>query len=243
MKINEVAKLTGVTVHTLHYYDQIGLLPPSKITKSGYRLYNNNALETLQQILFFKELEFSLSDIKEIMTNPHYDKNEALHKHKNLLIQRRNRLNNLIELVDHTIKGDSDMSFKQFDMIEIEKAKKEYAAEVKARWGHTDAYAESEQKTASYDDTQWKILNVEGTAILKEFSECKELLPDSIEAQALVKKWQAYISDTFFNCTKKILSCLGMMYIGDERFTQNIDRNGTGTAQFMADAIALYCKR
>lgn len=243
MKINEVAKLTGVTVRTLHYYDEIGLLTPSKITESGYRIYDYNSLEKLQQILFFRELEFSLNDIKDIMQNPHYDKDRALNKHKALLVQKRNRLNDLIELVDNTIKGECDMSFKQFDMTEWEKSKREYAQEVKERWGDTKAYAESEKKTNSYDDKQWKLLNDEGACLLKEFGENINNSPASQEVQALVKRWQEYITANFYSCTKEILSCLGVMYIEDERFKKNIDRNGMGTAQLMADAIKVYCSK
>lgn len=242
MKINEVARLTGVTVRTLHYYDEIGLLKPSAITQTGYRLYDDGALDTLQQILFFRELDFPLNDIKEIMTNPHYNKAEALAKHRELLLQKRDRLNGLIDLLDNNMKGDKDMSFKQFDMAEIEANKKKYAAEVKERWGNSDAYAESEKKTSSYDEAQWKVLSGEGTAILHEFGENRSALPDSKEAQILVKKWQDYITANFYTCTKEILSCLGLMYIGDERFTKNIDQSGDGTAAFMAAAIEVYCR-
>lgn len=242
MKINEVAKLTGITVRTLHYYDEIGLLSPSEITESGYRLYNDDSLETLQQILFFRELEFPLNDIKEMMTNSGYKKEEALCKHRELLLKKRTRIDNLINLLDRTMKGNNTMSFQEFDMTEIEKAKKEYAEEVKERWGHTEAYAESKRKTASYDETKWKFLNGEGAAILKEFGECRDFPPNSEKAQVLVKKWQSYITDNFYSCTKEILSGLGLMYIGDSRFTENIDKNGKGTAEFMASAIAIYCK-
>lgn len=242
MKINEVAKLTGVTTRTLHYYDEIGLLKPSEVTSAGYRLYNDEALETLQQILFFRELEFSLDDIKEIMSDPHYDRTDALAKQRDLLMHKRARLDGLIDLVDNTLRGEEDMSFKQFDMTEIEAAKTKYAAEVKARWGDTAAYAESEEKTGGYDEAQWKALSGEGQAILQEFGERRDLPPDSREAQALVKKWQSYITANFYNCTKEILSCLGLMYIGDERFTRNIDKNGEGTAAFMAGAIEFYCR-
>ena len=100
MKINQVAALTGVTVRTLHYYDKIGLLKPSQVTEAGYRLYDGAALGKLQQILFFKELDFPLSDIKEIMTDPRYDKKEALLKQKELLLQKRDRLDGLIKLVE-----------------------------------------------------------------------------------------------------------------------------------------------
>ena len=242
MKINEVAKLTGITVRTLHYYDEIGLLSPSEITESGYRLYNDASLETLQQILFFRELEFSLNDIKEMMTNPGYEKEEALCKHRELLLKRRARIDNLINLLDRTVKGNNTMSFQEFDMTEIEKAKKEYAVEVKNRWGHTEAYAESKEKTANYDKAKWKFLSGEGAEILKEFGEYRDLPVDSEKVQNLVKKWQSYITDNFYRCTKEILSGLGLMYIGDSRFKENIDKNGKGTAEFMANAIAVYCK-
>lgn len=243
MKIHEVAKRTGVTVRTLHYYDEIGLLKPSEISDAGYRLYDSRALETLQQILFFRELDFSLSTIKEIMTNPGYDKTEALTRHKQLLLQKRNRLDKLIDLVDTTLKGENDMSFQQFDTTEIETAKKKYASEVKARWGHTAAYTENEEKVRSYDDPQWKQITGEGEVLLREFSKNRTIPPDSGEAQALVKKWQEYITLRFYHCTKEILSCLGQMYVGDERFTQNIDQYGEGTAAFMSAAIEAYCAK
>ena len=242
MKVSEVAKLTGVTVRTLHYYDEIGLLKPSKVTEAGYRLYSNADLEILQQILFFRELDFSLSDIREIMLNPTYSRENALQNHRELLLQKRKHINGLISLVDKTLKGDNDMSFKQFDTTEIKNARKEYAAEAKQRWGKSDAYTEYEEKVSAYDDPQWKLLNGEGSYILREFGENRHLDPASKEAQALVKKWQEFITVNFYNCTKAILSCLGEMYIGDDRFTQNIDRYGQGTALFMATAIEIFCQ-
>ncbi len=242
MKINEVARLTGVTVRTLHYYDEIGLLKPSLVTEAGYRLYDKDALETLQQILFFRELEFPLGEIKEIMTNPNYKKQEALIKHKELLTRKRNRLNKLIQLVDDTMEGASNMSFKEFDTTDIEKAKKEYAKEVKMRWGNTDAYKESEEKTKSYDGKKWEMMNAESEAIFQEFEKIKDKEPDCKEARELVVKWQEYITTNFYTCTKEILAGLGAMYVADERFTNNIDRFGAGTAAFMSAAIEAYCK-
>ena len=243
MKVSEVAKLTGVTVRTLHYYDEIGLLKPSKVTEAGYRLYSNADLEILQQILFFRELDFSLSDIREIMLNPTYSRETALQNHRELLLQKRKHIDGLISLVDKTLKGDNDMSFKQFDTTEIKNARKEYAAEAKQRWGKSDAYTEYEEKVSAYDDPQWKLLNGEGSYILREFGENRHLDPASKEAQALVKKWQEFITANFYNCTTAILSCLGEMYISDDRFTQNIDRYGQGTALFMATAIEIFCQK
>lgn len=240
MKISDVAKLTGVTVRTLHYYDEIGLLKPSGITEAGYRVYNDTDLEILQQILFFRELDFPLEDIRKIMQNPAYEKENALRKQKELLLQKRSRLDSLISLVDKTLKGERDMSFQQFDTTKIEEVRKQYAAEAKQRWGTTAAYAEYEKKSDRYSDEQQKMLEGEGAMILSEFGKNRSLAPDSTEAQALVKKWQAYITSNYYTCTKEILSCLGQMYVGDERFTQYIDGYGAGTAAFMAAAIEAY---
>lgn len=241
LKVNEVSKLTGVTVRTLHYYDEIGLLKPSEITESGYRLYDDSVLEKLQQILFFRELDFSLDEIGKIMSNPQYDKNEGLRKQEELLLQKRHRLDRLIELVQKTIKGDAKMSFKEFDMTELEENKRKYAHEIRERWGDTDAYKESEEKTANYTEVQWAAISGEGADILREFSAIRQLNPEYEAAQSLVKRWQDYITANFYECSKEILSCLGAIYTGDERFTQSIDANGEGTAEFMAKAIAFYC--
>jgi len=241
LKINEVSRLTGVTVRALHYYDEIGLLKPSEITDSGYRLYDDTALERLQQILFFRELDFPLEEIGKIMSNPHYNKDEALKKQEELLLQKRKRLDGLIGLIQKTIKGEANMSFKEFDLTEIEQHKKKYAKEVKERWGNTDAYRESEEKCGNYSDSQWNIISGEGADILRSFAEIRHLDPNGERARELVKRWQDYITANFYKCTNQILSCLGAMYTGDERFTQNIDKNGEGTAEFMAKAIEAYC--
>ena len=243
MRISEVAKLTGITVRTLHYYDEIGLLKPSEITEAGYRLYSREDLEILQQILFFRELDFPLSQIKEIMNNPNYDKEEALKKQKELLIQQRQRIEGLIKLIEKRIEGDNNMSFKEFDMNEIEENKKKYAKEVKERWGTSKAYEESEKKTSSYNKEKWGDINQETSEIFKGFAELRNSDPGSEEVQELVRRWQKYITDNFYTCTNEILSGLGLMYVEDERFKENLDKNGEGTAKLMAEAIKSYCSK
>ena len=243
MRISEVAKLTGITVRTLHYYDEIGLLKPSEITEAGYRLYSREDLEILQQILFFRELDFPLSQIKEIMNNPNCDKEEALKKQKELLIQQRQRIEGLIKLIEKRIEGDNNMSFKEFDMNEIEENKKKYAKEVKERWGTSKAYEESEKKTSSYNKEKWGDINQETSEIFKGFAELRNSDPGSEEVQELVRRWQKYITDDFYTCTNEILSGLGLMYVEDERFKENLDKNGEGTAKLMAEAIKIYCSK
>ncbi|MCI1996960.1 MerR family transcriptional regulator [Clostridium luticellarii] len=142
--VKQVSDLTGISVRTLHYYDEIGLLKPSKITEAGYRLYDDRALEALQQILFFKELELPLKEVRKIMTEPSFDKMEALKNQKKLLVLKRNRLNGLIGLINKTLKGESTMSFKEFDMTEyynvLEEFKTENKNKVIRQWGSIDKF-------------------------------------------------------------------------------------------------------
>jgi len=142
--IKQVSDLTGISVRMLHYYDKIGLLKPSNFTDAGYRLYDDETLETLQQILFFKELDIPLKDVKEIMASAHFDKMQSLKSHEKLLILKRNRLNGLIELVNKTLKGEITMSFKEFDMSEYYNALEEFKTEHKniiiKSYGSMDKY-------------------------------------------------------------------------------------------------------
>lgn len=185
MQISEIAKITGVSVRTLHYYDEIGLLSPSQINQAGYRFYDKNALERLQQILFFKELDFPLKEIAKILSHPNYNKCEALKRQKQLLIMKKERLQHLIDLVDENLKGDNTMSFKEFDISEIKKAKEIYSDEVKKRWGDSDAYKESEERTSNYKESDWKRINHKSNEIMEDFSSLVGIDPKSKEAQNL----------------------------------------------------------
>ncbi len=236
MKINQVAKLSGITVRTLHYYDEIGILKPSVNDENGYRDYSEENLETLQQILFLRELEFSLVEIKEIIQNKNFNRNNAIENHKELLIQKRNRLDDLIKLCEKTLKGEKDMSFNQFDMKKIE----EYKKGAKEKYGDSIAYKESEEKTKNYTEKDYKRVHEETNEIFKKFSNLKHLQPSDENVKNLVKEWQDYITDNFYTCTDEILQGLGEMYVQDENFKKNIDKQGEGTAHFTQKAIEYY---
>ncbi len=151
--VKQVSDLTGISVRALHYYDEIGLLKPSEITEAGYRLYDDEALETLQQILFFKELDIPLKEIKDIMMSPYFNKMQALKNQKKLLILKRKRLNGLIELINKTLKGESTMNFKEFDMSEyfnvLEEFKTEHEDKVIKIYGSVDKYNDLIEKIKS----------------------------------------------------------------------------------------------
>lgn len=148
--ISEVAELTGISTRTLQYYDEIGLLNPSGFTPSGYRLYNDEALQKLQQILFFKELDFKLKEIKEIVEKPEFDKIEAFKKQKKLLVLKRNRIDKLIELLGRLEKGEQSMSFKEFDLSEyievLEQFKNNETEDIIKHWGSIDNFNQFIQK-------------------------------------------------------------------------------------------------
>lgn len=241
MQIKEFAKLTGVTVRTLHYYDEIGLLKPSSVDEqNGYRFYDECCLERMQEILFYRELDFPLKEIQTILSSPEYDKNTALKGQKRLLMLKKERLERLISALDDAMKGEK-ITMNAFDNSEFEVQREKYAAESRKKWGETAAYKEFSEKNHTKEQQNEAFLGMEN--LISEFAECKigGASPDCEKAQALVKKWQDFITENFYTCTKEILSGLGEMYAADNRFAANIDRHDDGTAEFMRDAIRVYC--
>ena len=238
LSVSEMAKLTGVSIRTLHHYDHIGLLCPETAADSGYRWYGAADVEKMQQILFYRELDFPLKEIRDILSDPQYDRLEALRRQRQLLLLKRERLDGLLELLDANLKGERTMEFQGFDASELEQARRQYADEAKARWGHTEAWKESQGKTADWD-SQAEGMN----DILRRAAALRQKDPASAEAQALVREWQAFISAHYYQCTDEILAGLGEMYTADERFRQNMDRFGKGTAAFLSAAIKAYCQK
>ena len=239
MTVNEVSKLSGVSIRTLHYYDTIGLLQPTEVTEAGYRLYDETALERLQQILLFRELEFPLKEIKGILDAPNFDRNKALEQQIELLTLKKEHLENLINFA-RGIKwiGVKHMDFSAFDTRKID----EYSERAKEQWGKTEAYKEFEEKSKDWSEDDEKGIANEFMKIFVVFGSMKEKDPADADVQEQVKKLQDYITEHFYNCTPQILSGLGHMYNGGGEFTENIDKaGGDGTADFTAKAIEIYC--
>ncbi|RDU22635.1 MerR family transcriptional regulator [Anaerosacchariphilus polymeriproducens] len=239
MTVNQVSKRTGVSVRTLHYYDKIGLLHPNEVTKSKYRLYDDTALERLQQILLFRELQFSLKEIKQIIDSPGFDKKKALEQQIALLQMKRERLDELINLAfEIKLTGVKKMDFSAFNTQKID----EYAKEAKEKWQETDAYKEFETKTGKYSKEDWKQINQEMTQIFAEFGKMLDLDVDLEVVRKQVMKLQHCITKGYYTCTNEILAGLGEMYIADGRMKDSIDRmGGEGTAEFVSRAIKNYC--
>lgn len=244
--INEISKLTGVSIRMLHHYDKIGLLVPSKRTDSNYRMYSDEDVAKLYQILLFKELEFSIQEIKTILQDENFDREKALKEQRNLIIKKKNRLEKIIESIDDTINnfGGNVMNkknFKAFDYEDIKKHEEKYKEETERKYGKTDAYKESKEKTSKYSKNDWENIMGEAESIYVELSKLMDKEPSDEQVQLLVEKWRNHITENFYSCTIEIFRGLALMYIADERFTKNIDKYGEGLAQFLSDAMNIYC--
>lgn len=238
--VHMVSELTGVSVRTLHHYDAIGLLKPTEVSVAGYRLYDDKALERLQIILLFKELQFSLKEIKEIMQSPGFDSREALKQQLHLLKLRQKQLSDLIALTEKIIDtGVNLMEFKPFSKTEI----KAYSEEAKKKWGNTAAFSEYEKNVAEKTRGEQQTANDMLMLSFARLGKMKHLNPASDQVQQAVKELQDFITENYYTCTPQILACLGEMYVSDERFKQSIDNaGGEGTAEFVSSAIEAYCR-
>lgn len=240
--VHEVSKLTGVSIRALQYYDKIGLLPPAEYTASGYRLYDDTALEKLQQILLFRELEFPLKEIRRIIDSPDFDKGKALEQQIALLTLKKEHIENLIDLARglKAMGVNHLMDFEPFDTSKLD----EYAAQAKASWGTSPEYKEYEEKAKGRTAEANAMLGQQMMDIFAEFGAIRKEDPSGEAAQTLVKKLQGFITEHFYTCSDETLRGLGMMYAGGGDFTKNIDqRAGEGTAEFAYRAIDAYCKK
>ncbi|MBH5319743.1 MerR family transcriptional regulator [Paenibacillus sp. GSMTC-2017] len=241
MKVKEVADLVGISVRTLHHYDEIGLLIPDQLTEAGYRLYSERNLELLQQILFFRELDFPLKKIKEIVLSPSFDRLEALTMHEKMLQEKRNQLDQLLKTVAKTIehaKGGITMSnnekFQGFDF-----SNNPYEQEARERWGDkavddSNATLEEKKKTGSTQQFQESF-----NELYRKLAALRHDDPASDAAQSAIGEWYVLLSE-MGTYSLDAFKGLGQMYVDDVRFTKNIDKFGEGLALFMRDAMAVY---
>ena len=239
MMINEVSRLTGVSIRTLQYYDKIGLLKATAYTEAGYRLYDDAALEQLQQILLFRELEFPLKEIKRIMCSPDYDKNRALEQQIALLEMKKAHIEGLIELARKLkFTGGSDMEFTAFDKTKME----EYARKAKESWGETKEYREFEEKNRDRTASEAEAAGRQLLEIVGAFGELKGLPVSAPAVTEQVRKLQTYITEHYYTCSNVILEQLGVMYGAGGEFTENINAvGGPGAAEYASEAIQAYC--
>lgn len=247
--VKRVAEVAGVSVRTLHHYDEIGLLSPAAVSEAGYRLYGAPDLERLQQILYYKEMGLSLDAIKAILDDPGFDRREALLQHRTALLERRAKMDHLLASLDKTLtelergRTMAEMSDQELKELFDGFDQKQYEAEVQQRWGQSEAYKESARRTARYTKADWTAIKAEQEAIGSGLAAHVGGDPGAPEVQAIIERHFRHINDRFYAMDAAFYRNLGEMYVADHRFTENIDKMKPGLAAFWRDAIAVYCDR
>ena len=242
--VHELAERAHISVRTLHHYDNIGLLKPSSHGKNGYRYYEEKELVILQQILFFRELDFSLHDIRHIISQPDFHVIEALREQKKLMKLKQARLSNLVKTIDHTIRTmqqDKKMNDNdRYDAFKDDDVRK-YQAEVKERWGNTDAYKQSTAKVASLRKVEMDSIKKSQKELTEKIAEAMKFPINDARVQALVQKHYDSIN-FFYDCNLDMYNNLARMYVEDPRFKANYDKVKPGLAEYLRKAIEYYIK-
>lgn len=241
--VNQLAQLANISTRTLRHYDHIGLLQPAFCGDNGYRYYQHQQLALLMQILFYKELDFSLDEIKQIIHNPNFDKFEAFKQQKQILELQALRTQRLIKTVDQilqSMKGNKTMNthknYQAFNTDNID----QYKDEVKARWGHTDAYRQSQERYKKWSKQELETIKQEGITITNQLAEVMDKPFDDSQVQKLIAQHHHHIN-RFYDCSIEMYRGLGEMYFADPRFAKYYEDIKPGLAKFMNVAIDFYC--
>lgn len=241
--VGELAQRTGVTVRTLHHYEQIGLVTPSARSAAGYRLYEDRDVQRLQQVLTLRELGFALHEIAVLIQDPEFDRAAALREQRRLMLERREQLDATIAAIDAALRDLAEgrtMRPEQFKDIFAGFDAARHEDEARERWGDTEAFAESTRRTRAYDAATWEQIKREDDENHRALAELMRAgkAPDDPAVQAPVEVHRQHITRWFYPCTREIHRGLGELYVADERFTANIDRFAAGLSRFLRDAFA-----
>ncbi|MGR3763147.1 MerR family transcriptional regulator [Rossellomorea sp. NS-SX7] len=245
--VNKLGKLAGVSTRTLRYYDEIGILKPARINSSGYRIYGEEEVDKLQQILFYKELGVELQQIKDILEDPTFDVSSALAEHRDQLLSKRKQLDLLIANVDKTIavkEGRTTMSdkekFEGFKKDMIDENERKYGKEIREKYGG-DTVDQSNAKLQNMSQAEYEKANKLADDIHKTLAEAiKTGDPASDAAQKAADLHKQWISLYWPQYSKEAHAGLGDMYVADERFKAYYDKDQNGVAAFLRDAIYIY---
>lgn len=243
--VKQLAKAAGVSVRTLHYYDEIGLLKPTYIKENGYRYYEEKEFIKLEQILFFKELEFPLEEIVRIMSANNFDTVAALQDQRKFLELKKARIDSLLNTIDttiNTLKGGANKmntikNTRDDTMAQID----QYKEEAKQRWGNTEAYKQSMERTKHWTKEDYKKAAVQWKEFGKKLGDTMDKGYDSPEFQALIAKQHESIN-AFYDCSIDMFRALGQMYNADPRFRKTYEDIKPGLAECMEKAINYYCE-
>ncbi|MGY2002724.1 MerR family transcriptional regulator [Blastococcus sp. SYSU DS1024] len=248
MNVGEVAALAGVTVRTLHHYDRIGLLSPSGRTAAGYRQYAPADLERLHQVLLYRELGFPLEEVATLLDDPSADPAEHLRRQHRLLRDRLDRTSAMVAAVEKEMEARAmGISLTPEERFEVfgDWLPEEYAAEAEEKWGGTDAWAQSQQRTRTMTKDDWLRVKAESDDVERRFAEALAagVPADSAPAMDLAEEHRQQISRNFYDCPPEVHAGLGRMYVEDERFTAYYERIAPGLAQYVSAAVQANAAR
>lgn len=244
--VHQLAKKAGITPRTLRHYDRIGLLKPAELAKNGYRQYGEKELIRLQQILFFRELDFPLEEIQAMIDHPRFDLADAFRYQRGLLELKRKRLGAIIKSIDTTLESMQDITNQERDLYGSlsEKEIQHYKAEAKQRWGGTDAYKQSQERVAKLSKAEIETLKTDGEAFNRELAAAIErgAKPESDEFQALVQKHFEGIN-FFYDCSMEIYRGLADMYVQDDRFAAYYRKYHADLPEKLAQGMRFFADR
>src|SRR5260370_30936155 len=248
LTVSQLARLAGVSVRTLHHYDEINLLRPSARSDAGYRLYDQQDLQRLQQVLFFKELGFPLEEIARVVRDPSFDVRAALLMQRQLLTEKAARIKALLGGVDAALDGrEKGKIMSKEEMFEVFGSydPTQYEVEVEERWGNTDAFRESKKRAPNYGKEQWRTIKAEGERIQLALADLLRggTPPTDAAATKVAEEHRQYIGRWFYPCSHQLHAGMAELYISDSRFTESIDRLCPGLAQYMRVAIRANSER
>ncbi|MFD8596169.1 MerR family transcriptional regulator [Kitasatospora sp. NPDC059646] len=240
--VGQLARLAGVTVRTLHHYDEVGLLSPGGRTRAGYRRYDDAELDRLQQILFYRELGFPLEEIAAILDDRSVSPTEHLRRQRELIGDRIRKLEDLAAAVERAMEART-LGIQLTPEEKFEVFGKDYQEswedEAEQRWGDTDAWKQSRARTSKYTKADWERIKEEtdavNDALVAAFT--AGAAPDSPEAMDAAEQHRAHIGLNFYECAPQMHRCLGDMYVADERFTATYEQLAPGLAGWLRDAI------
>ncbi len=240
--VGQVADLAGVTIRTLHHYDEIGLLSPSGRSLAGYRIYEEPDLERQQQILFYRELGFALEEIVTIVDDPRTDAVGHLRRQRGLLTERIERLRKMVAAIDYEMEVRvMDIKLTPEERLEVfgDFNPEDHAEEAERRWGDTDAYRQSQRRVSNYTKEDWLKIKAEHDEVAANLATLFEsgATPDSEEAMVAAEAHRRHISRWYYDCSHEIHRGLAKLYVSDERFRANYDALAPGLSEFIRDAI------
>ncbi|MGV9709609.1 MerR family transcriptional regulator [Gordonia sp. NPDC003424] len=246
--VGEVARMVGISVRALHHYDRIGLVLPSERTAAGYRVYSDADIERLHQVLTYRELGFSLEQIATLLDDPTVDAIAHLRDQHDLLTQRIDRLHQMVAAVEDMMNAKREgvqlTAEEQAEIFGRDWLGDEYAAEAEERWGETDAWKQSQERTARFGKDDWRQVKADTDALESRFADAlgAGIAPGTPEADALAEAHRAGIN-RFYDCSHEMQVNLAEMYLADPRFTRHYDDRVEGLAQYVHDVIVANARQ